>query len=152
MRPSDEDIPGFVAVLPSDIRWIPEPQAPGAALAILLGHPDRPGPFVVRVRLPADMKVMPHTHPVARTYSVLAGEWKRGFGDVYDASKLLAFPAGSFYRLPAMVPHYQVTGPTETVIEIHAVGPSTTDFVNPLDDPRRKEVWEVSDRPGAESG
>jgi hypothetical protein len=135
VRQSDS-VPGFVAVLPSQIEWIPETQAPGATLAILLGHPDKAGPFVVRVRLPADIRVMPHTHSVARTYSVLAGEWKLGFGDVYDASKLQTFPAGSFYLLPAMVPHYQATGPAETVIEIHAVGPSTTDFVNPLHDPR----------------
>lgn len=131
------DVPGFMAVLPNELEWRPESQAPGAALAILLGHPDEPGPFVVRVRLPTDIKVMPHTHSVARTYSVLAGEWKLGFGEVYDASKLQTFPAGSLYRLPARVPHFQATGDAETLIEIHAVGPSTTDFVNPLDDPRR---------------
>jgi uncharacterized RmlC-like cupin family protein len=129
-------VPGFVAVLPKDIKWLPEPQAPGSATAILLGSPDKPGPFVVRVRLPANTKVMPHTHPVERTYSVLAGEWKLGFGETYDAQKLHRFPAGSIYRLPARVPHYQATGAAETIIEIHAVGPSTTDFVNPQDDPR----------------
>jgi uncharacterized RmlC-like cupin family protein len=134
---SDYGVPGFVAVLPNEIKWLPEPQAPEGATAILLGHPDKPGPFVIRVRLPANTKVMPHTHTVERTYSVLAGEWKLGFGNTYDAEKLHTFPAGSIYRLPAMVPHYQSTGAAETTIEIHAVGPSITDFVNPRDDPRR---------------
>jgi quercetin dioxygenase-like cupin family protein len=131
-------VPGFEKVLPSEIRWIPEPAAPGVELAILLGNPDKPGPFVVRVRLPPDAKVMPHTHPVPRTYCVLVGEWKLGFGETYDPAKLQTFPAGSVYRLPAKVPHYQATGPTETVIEIHAVGPSTTDFLHTLDDPRKR--------------
>jgi len=132
-------VPGFVKVLPSDINWIPEPAAPGVELAILLGDPGKPGPFVVRVRLPADVRIMPHTHPVARTYTVLTGAWKLGFGKTYDPAKLQSFPAGSVYRLPAKVPHFQATGSAETVIEIHAVGPSTTDFLNPADDPRRKQ-------------
>jgi quercetin dioxygenase-like cupin family protein len=130
--------PGFVAALPGEIRWTPEPQAPGAALAILLGDPEKPGPFVVRVRFPADQKIMAHTHPIARTYCVLAGEWKLGFGETFDAAKLRTFPAGSVYRLPARVPHYQASGPTETIIEIHAVGPSTTDFLDPREDTRGK--------------
>jgi len=133
-------VPGFVKVLPSEIKWTPEPAAPGVELAILLGDPNKQGPFVVRVRLPADTRVMPHTHPVPRTYSVLAGEWKLGFGETYDPAKLQTFPAGSLYRLPAKVPHYQATGSAETIIEIHAVGPSRTDFVNPLDDPRKSST------------
>lgn len=133
-----EDVPGFVAVFPNEIDWVAESQAPGAAVAFLLGNPDEPGPFVVRVRLPANTQVMPHTHAVPRMYSVLAGEWKLGFGTVYDASRLYGFPSGSFYLLPASVPHYQASGSTETTIEIHGVGPSTTDFVNARDDPRRR--------------
>jgi len=139
MCPIEYNVPGFVAVLPEEIEWRPEAQALGAKLAILLGHPDKRGPFVVRVRLPANVLVMPHTHPVARTYSVLKGEWELGFGEAFDSAQLHGFPAGSFYYLPPMIPHYQATGPAETEIEIHAVGPSTTDFVNPLDDPRRNE-------------
>ncbi len=138
MRAKEYGVPGFVAVLPDEIEWLSEPQAPGASVAHLLGNPDEPGPFVVRVRLPGDVQVMPHTHPVARTYSVLAGEWKLGFGTVYDESRLYCFPPGSIYRLPALVPHYQATGSGETIIEIHAVGPSTTDFLDPRHDPRAR--------------
>jgi len=119
-RSQEYGVPGFAKVLPSEIEWIPEPTAPGVELALLLGNPEKPGPFVVRVRLPADTKIMPHTHPVPRTYCVLVG---------FRLSRPEAFPA--------QVPHYQATGPTETVIEIHPVGPSTTDFLNPMDDPRK---------------
>ena len=71
---------------------------------------------------------------------MLAGEWKLGFGETYDPARLQTFPAGSLYHLPAKVPHYQATGSAETIIEIHAVGPSTTDFLNPLDDPRESST------------
>ena len=79
-------------------------------VATLLGDPDKPVPIVTRVKLPPDTNVMPHTHPNARTYTVLAGEGKLGFGEKFEAEKLLTFPAGSVYRLPAGVPHFQATG------------------------------------------
>ena len=40
---------------------------------------------------------------------MLAGEWKLGFGEKFEAEKLRTFPAGSVYRLPAGVPHFQAT-------------------------------------------
>jgi hypothetical protein len=139
VSPLQDEPSGFAKVLPSDIQWIPEPAVPGVEVAMLLGDPGKPGPFVVRVRLPGEVRVMPHTHPVERTYTVLTGEWKLGFGETYDAAKLKTFPAGSIYRLPARVAHFQATGSGETMIQIHAVGPSTTDFLNPVHDPRRTQ-------------
>jgi len=130
--------PGFVEVLPSAIKWLPSPVVPGTYRAVLLGNPDEAGPFVMRVKAPPGTRIMPHTHADARTYTVLAGEWKLGFGEKYDAGKLRSFPAGSVYRLPAKVPHFQATGQSETIVQIDSVGPSTTDFVNPADDARRK--------------
>ena len=40
----------FKAILPEDIEWKPFPAFPaGARLAIMVGHPAEPGPYVVRV-------------------------------------------------------------------------------------------------------
>jgi len=80
---------------------------------------------------PATARVMPHTHPDARTYTVLAGEWKLGFGPNFDETALLTFPAGSVYTLPANVAHFQATRATETLIQVETVGPTSTDFVHP---------------------
>ena len=135
--PQDEP-PGFVKVLPSAIKWIPSPVVPGTYRAVLLGNPDEAGPFVMRVKAPPGTRIMPHTHRDERTYTVLAGEWKLGFGERYDAAKLRSFPVGSVYRLPANVPHFQATGQSETIVQINSVGPSTTEFVNPSDGPQRK--------------
>jgi len=127
--PPDEPS-GFLRVLPDDIKWTRDRVEPAVESVILLGDPAKPGPFVLRIRAQGEIKVMPHTHPIERTYTVLAGEWKLGFGKTYEASKLMTFPTGSIYRLPAGVAHFQATGPGETIVQIHAVGPSSTDFLD----------------------
>jgi hypothetical protein len=136
--PPDEPS-GFVKFLPDDIKWIRDRAEPAAESAVLLGDPSQPAPFVLRVRFQGEVRVMPHTHPIERTYTVLAGEWKLGFGKAYDPAKLITFPAGSIYRLPAGVAHFQATGPGETIVQIHAVGPSTTDFLDADGRPKKIE-------------
>ena len=86
---------GFAQVLPSAIKWIPSPVVPGTYRAVLLGNPDEAGPFVMRVKVPPGTRIMPHTHREERVYTVLAGEWKLGFGEKFDGRKLMTFPAGS---------------------------------------------------------
>jgi quercetin dioxygenase-like cupin family protein len=122
---------GFVEVRPEGIKWRPNPTVPGSEVAILLGNPEQAGPLVIRVKLPSGVRVMPHTHREARTYTVLTGEWRLGFGSEFDASQLRTYPAGSVYRLPARVVHFQGTGAVETVIQIESIGPSSTDFIVP---------------------
>lgn len=135
---AEADPPGFVQVLRRDIKWLPHPAVPNGQMAILIGDPDKAEPVVLRVRYPPNVRIMPHTHPDARTYTVLAGEWKLGFGATYDAAALRDFPAGSVYRLPAKLPHFQATGPSETIVQIESVGPTATNFVDAADNPRRK--------------
>ena len=130
--------PGFAQVLPGAIKWIPSPVVPGTYRAVLLGNPDEAGPFVMRVKAPAGTRIMPHTHRDERVYTVLAGEWKLGFGEKFDAGRLMTFPTGSVYRLPANVPHFQATGQSETIVQINSVGPSTTEFLNPSDGVQKK--------------
>jgi uncharacterized RmlC-like cupin family protein len=114
----------------------------GAEFAILLGKPEVAGSLIVRVKLPSNAQVMPHTHPEARTYTVLAGEYKLGFGEKYDATALLSYSAGSLYRLPARVPHFQATGASAAVVQIKSIGPTSDDFDNALDDPRESHGGE----------
>jgi quercetin dioxygenase-like cupin family protein len=136
---SSKDPPsGFVAVRAGDIAWQAHPSIKQAEFAILLGRSREAGPLIVRVKLPPDMPVMPHTHPEARTYTVLSGEWKVGFGDKYDAAALLTYPAGSVYRLPAKVAHYQATGSSGAIVQIESIGPTSTDFIDPAHAPPQR--------------
>jgi quercetin dioxygenase-like cupin family protein len=127
--------PDFVQVLPQDVQWKPHPIVPGGHIAVLLGDPTKEGPYAVRMRFPPNSRVQPHTHPEARSYTVLAGEWKLGFGEQFNEANLRSFPAGSLYRLPADVAHYQASGNVETVIQIQGRGPSATVFVKPASPP-----------------
>src|SRR5687768_8468794 len=72
---------GFVAVKPDNVQWIANSHVLGVQAAVLLGNPEQAGPFIVRVKLPASIRIEPHTHREARTYTILEGEWKLGFGE-----------------------------------------------------------------------
>jgi quercetin dioxygenase-like cupin family protein len=119
----------FISIPASEIRWQPNPTVPGSQVAILIGDPAQAGPLVIRVRFTAPAQIMPHTHPDSRTYTVLAGEWKLGFGTRYEAARLQTYGPGSVYRLPAGIAHFQASGAGETIVQIESVGPTSTDFL-----------------------
>jgi quercetin dioxygenase-like cupin family protein len=129
---------GFSDMRPADLKWVANPAVPGGQVAVVFGDPNKALPFAIRVRLPAGARVMPHTHPETRTYTVIAGEWKLGFGRTFDTAALRAYPAGSVYHLPAGVAHFQATDTADTVVQIEATGPSATVYLDPKDDPRKK--------------
>jgi len=61
----------FQSILPEDIAWRPFPAfPPSARLAVIFGQPSEPGPYVIRVKVPSGVKLMPHKHPEDRIYTV----------------------------------------------------------------------------------
>ena len=127
---SRETLPaGFIEVVSDEIRWEPNRTVPGGQTAVLIGDPSKAGLLILRARVPANVRLAPHLHPEPRTYTVLSGEWKLGFGRQFDPKLLRTYPAGSVFRLPARVPHFQATGSTETVIQIESIGPTATEYV-----------------------
>lgn len=121
---------GFVSVHADSIQWRPHPIVPGGFIAVLAGNPTSEGPYVIRMRFPPNSRVEAHTHPEERTYTVLAGEWKLGFGESFSESGLRSYRSGALYRLPRGIAHYQASGSQgETVIQIAGNGPSATDFI-----------------------
>jgi putative intracellular protease/amidase len=55
------------AVLPADLDWKPFPAfPPEARLAVVVGRPAEAGLYVIRVKLPAGIRLMPHRHPEDR--------------------------------------------------------------------------------------
>lgn len=128
-RPPSSPPPGFAEAPAELIRWQPLPSIAGGQVVVLIGKPAEAGALVVRVKLPPNIEVAAHTHPDARTYTVLEGEWKLGFGEKYDASALRSYRAGSVYRLPANVAHFQATGAKGATVQIESTGPTKTDFI-----------------------
>ena len=109
---------------------------PQARLAILVGNPKEPGPYVVRVKVPAGVILMPHTHPEDRIYTVISGVFYIGIGTKFDASKLKAYPPGSVIVLPGNTPHFHWAKSGEYVTQVTAIGPLGVNYLNPSDDPR----------------
>jgi hypothetical protein len=97
---------------------------PGSTRAAIFGDPSRAGPYLHVIRVPPNMTSPPHEYSDARTYTVIAGTWYLGFGDHYDAAKLVALHAGSFYRLPARTAVFTTTKDDGAVIQIGGTGPS----------------------------
>lgn len=86
----------FRSILPETIDWKSFPAfPPSAQLAILVGEPSKPGPYVVRVKVPAGVKLMPHTHPEDRIYTVISGVFYIGLGSRFDGDQVNAYPPGS---------------------------------------------------------
>jgi hypothetical protein len=60
------------------------PDSHGAQEAVLLGDPEKPGMYVVRVKFPPHVMDSPHWHPNARYVTVLEGTWYAGTGTICD--------------------------------------------------------------------
>jgi len=130
----------FRAVLPEDIDWKPFPAfPPSVRLAVMVGQPSEPSPYVIRVKAAHDAKLMPHRHPEDRIYTVMSGVFYIGLGDQFDGNKVMAFPPGSVIVLPGNTPHFHWAKSGEYVTQITAIGPLGLEYLDPADDPRRAE-------------
>lgn len=125
--PAQHDAP--VPIRPEAQRWGGPPNIPALQAAWLLGAEDRPGPYILRVRLAADGRIPPHTHPDERHSTVLSGTIHVGFGDRFDASRVVAVPAGAVYVSPAGVPHYVWAKDGDAEYQESGVGPTATAMV-----------------------
>ncbi len=138
-RPHQPGEADFRSILPEDIEWKPFPAfPPEARLAVLIGDPSKPGPYVVRVKLPGGGRLMPHRHPEDRIYTVMSGVFYIGLGDTFDHGKVNAYPPGSVIVLPGDTPHFHWAKSGEYVTQVTAIGPLGLEYLDPADDPRNK--------------
>ncbi len=127
----------FKAILPEDLDWQTFPAFPPAVLlAVVVGEPAKPGPYVTRVKVPAGEKLMPHRHPEDRIYTVMSGVFYIGLGDMFDESKLMAFGPGSVVVLPGGQAHFHCAKSGQYITQITAIGPLGFEYLDPHDDPR----------------
>ena len=128
----------FHSVRPDEVPWQPFPAFPPAArLAVLVGDPAKPAPYVIRVHLPAGTKMMPHKHAEDRVYTVLEGVFYIGLGEQFDESKLMAYGPGSLVVLPGGQAHFHWAKSGDYVTQVTAMGPLGLAYVRDTDDPRK---------------
>ena len=131
----DQDV--FRSIRPDHIDWQPFPAFPAPArLAVVVGQPAEPGPYVIRVKVPDGVKLMPHRHPEDRVYTVISGVFYIGVGERFDEAKLEAYPPGAVIVLPGGTPHFHWAKSGEYVSQVTAIGPLGLEYLNPDDDPR----------------
>lgn len=127
----------FGSVLAENLTWQAFPAfPPEARLSIVVGDPSKAGPYVVRVKLPAGVKLMPHTHPEDRIYTVVSGVFYIGIGTTFDPDKLQAYAPGSVVVLPANTPHFHWAKSGDYMTQVAGVGPLGMKYIRDADDPR----------------
>src|ERR1700684_1257071 len=109
----------FKSVLPEDVDWKPFAAfPPSARLAVVVGDPAGPGLYTTRVKVPSGVKLMPHTHPEDRIYTVISGVFYIRLVEVFDSEKLKAYPPGAVVVLPGRTPHFHWARSGEYVTQI----------------------------------
>src|SRR3954468_11717405 len=114
----------FQAILPENVEWKAFPAfPPSARLAVLVGEPTAAGPYVIRVKVPHGVKLMPHRHPEDRVYTVISGVFYIGLGEHFESDHLDAYPPGSVIVLPGDTFHFHWAKSGEYVTQVTAMGP-----------------------------
>src|SRR3989475_1504519 len=86
----------FRSVLPEQLDWMPFPAfPPSVRLAIVVGQPSEPGPYVIRVKVPSGVKMMPHRHPEDRVCTVMSAAFYIRLVRQFARDKVEAYPACS---------------------------------------------------------
>ena len=131
---------GHISLAPSELKWNDAPGlGAGFKIAIVEGDPKAAGPLMMRIKLPPNGKIAPHTHPALEHVTVLSGTFYLGIGEKVDASKARAYPAGGVVVIPQGMPMFAFAKGKETIVQVHGVGPWATNYLKPADAPAAKK-------------
>jgi hypothetical protein len=96
------------------------------------GDSEKPGvAFVIRIHNDAGYVVLPHTHPEDENIAVVQGSWSLGMGRRFSRSALEPLELGAFGFVPKKMAHF-AWSKTETIIQVHGIGPFLNELVDPL--------------------
>jgi hypothetical protein len=94
-------------------------------------------PFVIRIHNDAGYIVLPHVHPMDENITVVKGSWSVGMGQRFSRSALEPLELGAFGIVPKQMAHF-AWSKTETIIQVHGIGPFASAVVDP--------VYELTDK------
>jgi quercetin dioxygenase-like cupin family protein len=126
-------------VAPAELKWSDVgSMPPGAKIAVIEGPLNEAKPFTMRLKLPANYQIPAHFHTAIEHVTVISGTFHMGTGDKLDTKATRALGPGSVAIMQVGTRHFAWNKePTE--IQVHGVGPWTLTYVNPADDPRKKQ-------------
>jgi quercetin dioxygenase-like cupin family protein len=109
----------------------------GTQISMVSGDPSKPGPFVLRIRFPANTVIAPHTHSEAETLTILSGSITHQHGPTIDKAAGQELRAGGFVFLPKDMPHSLWTTEQPVELQVNGSGPFGVNYLNPADDPSK---------------
>lgn len=131
--------PYYTAVVEKDIKWQDAPSiGPGAKTAVIQGDPKSSGPFVMRLRIPPNTTIRPHTHPADENVTVLSGTLYFAAGDKPDPKTAKAFGPGSYFSISKGKPMVAFSKDSEVVAQLHGTGPWGITYTDSKDAPAKK--------------
>lgn len=127
----------LIMLKPTDLKWTDGPATlpPGLKMAVMEGDPKASGLVTMRLKLPPNYKLAPHTHPSDERVTVISGTLYFGMGDKIDASKSHMLPEGSFFVAPMGKPMYAYTKGKGAVIQLNVMGPWGLTLLTPEEKP-----------------
>jgi quercetin dioxygenase-like cupin family protein len=127
---AQSNLASLFTLTPGEMKFASDPARSGLASSVLVGDPSKPGIYAVHTRLPANLKLEPHSHSEAwRIATVLSGTLYYGYGDTFDENKLKALGPGSVLVEPRDAPHFAMTKGEEVMLHIVGDGPAGTTAV-----------------------
>jgi quercetin dioxygenase-like cupin family protein len=109
----------IVAVTTEQVHWFTPPYyKDGRQRAQLFGDSSQSGAWVDRVKIPAGIRVLAHTHSQDELVTVIEGTYYVGEGERFDAAKLKGYPAGSFIVIPAGTPHFVASNAGAVIVQV----------------------------------
>jgi hypothetical protein len=121
---------GFIRLKAGQEEWAYYPNS-NWQFMVIAGDPKKPGPYVLRYKVPARELSAPHFHPEDRFITVIQGTWWTGTGENFDPDNMIPLSPGSFMKHPAGGAHFDGSKGGEVIVQVVANGPSGLTFVHP---------------------
>jgi quercetin dioxygenase-like cupin family protein len=126
---SAADAPTIVLADQAKYAPAPAPYPSGAMVAVLSGDPSKAGSqYTVRLKLPDQATVAPHTHGDTENVTVISGTLMVGVGTAMNLNSMVTLSPGSFVSIPAGLAHYAIAK-GETVLQVTGVGPASMTLI-----------------------
>ena len=117
---------------------------PGQWVERVTGDFTKPGePFVFRIHQDAGYITLPHTHLIDENITVVTGIWSLGMGRRFNRSALAPMDMGTFGIAPKNMAHF-AWSKTETILQIHGIGPFSSAVVEPVYELTEKGVFSLT--------
>ena len=97
----------------SKLKWMPGPASlpPGTKMSVLEGDLSKPGPFTIRLQIPANFRIGPHFHPAIEHVTVVDGNFYMGTGKEYNEAAATQIKKGGFAVMPVGFAHFATIRP-----------------------------------------